>query len=202
MTGKSILSQPTLVLNRSWQAICTTTVRHAIVLAYNGRAKIIATDTYELHDFQSWADLSTMEETPVIHSVCFSIPAPEVLLLTNTNVYPQPRVVFSRRNIFKRDRYTCQYCGARPPVPELTIDHIIPRSKKGRSTWENCVVSCRQCNERKGNRTPDHPEVDLRVKPKRPLWLPFVTQNTKFPASWEKFVGELYWNVELDQSGD
>lgn len=195
-----MLSQPTLVLNRSWQAICTTSVRHAIILVYTGRAKFIAPDTYELHDLESWSDLARFAKGPLIHGVNLALPVPEVVILTETNVYPQPKVVFSRRNIFKRDHYTCQYCGARPRLQELTIDHVLPRSQGGRSTWENCVVSCRSCNEDKGNRTPEEVGLKLHAKPRRPAWLPFVTQNNGLRPSWEKFIGDLYWNVELDQS--
>jgi 5-methylcytosine-specific restriction endonuclease McrA len=187
------------VLNRSWQAICTTTVRHAIVLVYTSRAKIIQPETFELHDLESWSDLSTISKGPFIHGVRFAMPVPEVVILTGTNVYPQPKVVFSRRNIFKRDHYTCQYCGSRPSLPDLTIDHVLPRSQGGVSTWENCVVSCRTCNETKGGHTPDEAGLDLLNRPKRPAWLPFVAQSLSLPRSWEKFVGDLYWNVELDQ---
>jgi 5-methylcytosine-specific restriction endonuclease McrA len=197
-----ILSQPTLVLNRSWQAICTTTVRQALILVYKERAKIIAPDTYELHDLDSWAGLSAMRDGPRVHGVSHSFLAPEVVILTHTDVFPRPRVVFSRRNIFKRDRYTCQYCGAHPRLPELTIDHVIPRSRGGRSRWDNCVVSCQPCNAKKGNRTPEEADMRLRKRPRRPSWLPFVTQNISVNPNWEKFVGDLYWNIELDQSDD
>jgi len=193
------LSQPALVLNRSWQAICTTSVRHAIVLVYTGRAKIIAPDTFELHDLNSWSDLSRLSQGPLIHGVSFNIPVPEVVILTGCNIYPQPKVVFSRRNIFKRDHYTCQYCGAHPRITELTIDHIHPRSQGGTSTWDNCVVSCRDCNEKKGSRTPEEAGLQLLSRPRRPAWLPFVTTNYGIRPGWEKFLGELYWNVELEQ---
>lgn len=197
-----LLTQPTLVLNRSWQAICTTSVRHAIVLVYTDRAKIIHPDTFELHDLASWADLSAFRQGPLVHGVSFSFSAPEVVILTGTNVFPQPRVVFSRRNIFKRDHFACQYCGARPRIQELTIDHVVPKSAGGRSTWENCVVSCRECNEQKGCRTPEGAGLRLKKHPRRPAWLPFVSQTHGIRPSWERFLGELYWNIELDQSAD
>jgi 5-methylcytosine-specific restriction endonuclease McrA len=196
------LTQPTLVLNKSWRAICTTTVRHAIVLVYKNRAKIIAPDTYELHDLDSWASLSRLMDGPFIHGVSITLPVPEVVILTDTDVYPQPRVVFSRRNIFKRDHYACQYCGAHPKLPELTIDHVVPKSRGGKSGWTNCVVSCRHCNEKKGNRTPGEAKMKLAHEPKRPAWLPFVVKSRRVQPSWEKFIGDLYWNVELDQSAD
>jgi 5-methylcytosine-specific restriction endonuclease McrA len=197
-----LLSQPTLVLNRHWQAICTTSVRHAISLVYKQRAKIIAPETYELHDLESWADLSALRDGPRIHGVSIAILAPEVVLLNETDVYPQPKVVFSRRNIFKRDRYACQYCGAHPKLTELTIDHVVPKSKGGRSTWDNCVVSCRTCNGIKGNRALRESGLKLSRRPRRPSWLPFITQSISRHPSWEKFIGDLYWNVELDQSSD
>ena len=118
MNGSAILTQPTLVLNRSWQAICTTSVRHAIVLLYRGRAKVISPDTYELHDIDSWADLSKIKSGPKVHGVSFSMPVPEVVILTGCDVYPKPKVVFSRRNIFKRDRFTC----VRVPNPRTGVE--------------------------------------------------------------------------------
>ena len=79
---------------------------------------------------------------------------PEVVALAGYDRLPEAAVAFSRRNIFKRDHYTCQYCGVQPGTEELTIDHVIPRSQGGTSTWENCVLACVACNKQKADRTP------------------------------------------------
>ena len=78
-----------------------------------------------------------------------------MITLTEYDRVPANAVTFSRRNIYKRDRYTCQYCGVQPGSEELTIDHVLPRSRGGTSTWENCVLACLECNKRKADRTPD-----------------------------------------------
>ena len=80
---------------------------------------------------------------------------PEVIVLAEYDRLPTAAVTFSRRNIFKRDHWTCQYCGAQPGSEELTIDHVLPRSQGGISTWENCVLACVACNKRKADRTPE-----------------------------------------------
>jgi 5-methylcytosine-specific restriction endonuclease McrA len=111
---------------------------------------------------------------------------------------PTSAVTFSRRNIYKRDRYTCQYCGIQPGSEELTIDHVSPRSQGGLSTWENCVLACVSCNKRKADRTPEQARMPLKKPPARPAWRPlYATQHVRID-SWSKFISEAYWNVELN----
>ena len=111
---------------------------------------------------------------------------------------PANAVTFSRRNVFKRDRYTCQYCGKQPGSEELTIDHVVPRSQGGLSTWENCVLACIECNARKANRTPEQAHMPLRKHPVRPHWKPLYAPHSVRIDSWTKFLSEAYWNVELE----
>lgn len=85
----------------------------------------------------------------------YRVRVPEVIVLTSYDRLPSNAVTFSRRNIFKRDRFTCQYCGKQPGSEELTIDHVLPRAQGGTSTWENCVLACIECNAKKADRTPD-----------------------------------------------
>jgi 5-methylcytosine-specific restriction endonuclease McrA len=107
-------------------------------------------------------------------------------------------VAFSRRNVFKRDHYACQYCGIQPGSEELSIDHVIPRSHGGTSSWENCVLACVACNKRKADRTPQQAGMKLSRQPVRPTWKPFYAAHRVRIASWAKFVSEAYWNVELE----
>ena len=110
---------------------------------------------------------------------------------------PVAHVTFSRRNIFKRDHYTCQYCGAQPGSAELTLDHVVPRALGGVSSWENCVLACMACNKRKADRTPEQARMKLRKHPARPTWKPLYADHEVRIESWSKFISEAYWNVTL-----
>jgi 5-methylcytosine-specific restriction endonuclease McrA len=112
---------------------------------------------------------------------------------------PRRNVPFSRRNLYRRDKFTCQYCGNRPGSEELTIDHIVPRSLGGRTSWSNCVLACVECNKRKANRSPREASMHLRKQPKIPHWswdVEVALGHRK--ASWEQFLADRYWNVELE----
>ncbi len=194
-----VLSQPTLVLNRSWVAIDTTSVMDALRLLVKGAALAVRTDTYEAHGFDSWADLAVEPHEPHVRTVRLRIRVPEVITLTRYDGVPFHSVTFTRRNLFKRDRNTCQYCGVQPGTQDLTIDHVIPRSRGGMSTWENCVLACVGCNRRKADRTVGESGLHLRCKPEAPQWRPMLgLPIAKVRQSWEKFVSDNYWNVRLE----
>ena len=125
--------------------------------------------------------------------------------------YPMPAVVrvlrrfrrdrivirFSRVNIFARDRFTCQYCGARFLSEDLTFDHVVPRSAGGRTVWDNIVTACVPCNGRKANRTPREAKMALSRRPAKPRYLPVVTvrmNGRDVPAEWRP-----YWSAPLDR---
>jgi len=103
-----VLNQPTLVLNRSWVAISTTPVKNALSLVYRQVARIIQPETYEIHDFDSWADLSLHAGEPHVRTPRLQIPVPEVILLRSHDKIPTRNVPFSRRNLYRRDSYRCQ----------------------------------------------------------------------------------------------
>ena len=197
-----VMSRPVLILNKGWVPIRTASVQEAIGLVVKGSAKIIEPDTYEVHDIFTWNDASKlkvkMAET-VIRSATLAIIPPEVILLTEYNGIGERNIVFSRRNLFKRDKYTCQYCGIQPGPEELTIDHIMPKSRSGKSSFENCVLACVECNKRKANRTPEEANMKLRKIPKKPSWKVFaqVPGNVK-RESWDKFLDRAYWDIELE----
>ncbi|REK32130.1 MAG: HNH endonuclease, partial [Planctomycetota bacterium] len=144
-----------------------------------------------------WARLQPEEGDPFIRTRRLRLRVPEVITLTQYDRLPNNAVTFSRRNVFKRDRFTCQYCGKQPGLEELTIDHVIPRAQGGTSTWDNCVLACIDCNARKADRTPEQARMPLRHKPTRPVWRPLYGSHGVRIDSWSKFVSEAYWNVEL-----
>jgi len=127
---------------------------------------------------------------------------PRVMLLIAYERVPKRHVRFSRFNIYARDNNTCQYCGKRFSRSELNLDHVLPRSRGGSSTWENVVCSCHTCNRRKGGRTPEEAKMLLMRRPRRPEWTPLTTEVSLFRRyrEWVPFLNTVdvaYWNTEL-----
>ncbi|REJ91101.1 MAG: HNH endonuclease [Planctomycetota bacterium] len=193
----AVLDRPTLVLNRNWQPVGVATVARSLVKVWNESARIVDPADYRLYDWTDWARLQPEEGDPFIRTRRLRLRVPEVITLTQYDRLPNNAVTFSRRNVFKRDRFTCQYCGKQPGLEELTIDHVIPRAQGGTSTWDNCVLACIDCNARKADRTPEQARMPLRHKPTRPVWRPLYGSHGVRIDSWSKFVSEAYWNVEL-----
>ncbi len=134
-----------------------------------------------------------------IHSVSVTIRLPSVVRLLSLVKRPKRPVRFSRQNIYARDRHRCQYCGQRYPTEELTYDHVLPRSRGGKTEWKNIVTCCVTCNRKKGGKTPEEARMRLIRKPSRPTWVPAVRFTIGFkeiPTAWRDY---LYWNVELVQ---
>ena len=159
------------MLNASYEPINVCTVRRAAVLVLKERAEIIER-----------ADRS-------LHAESFTMPRPAVIrLMTYVRV---PRDAHSRkitrRAVFARDRWTCQYCGVERVT--LTVDHVIPRSKGGTSSWEHIVACCAPCNRRKGDRLPRHARMHPRTKPRTPSPNVFVHVATpRIPTAWEQYL--------------
>jgi len=193
-----VLNEATLVLNKSWLPIDFTTVRDALTMVYTEAAKAVNPEDYSIHNFSSWTDLRVAEGEDCVHTVSLEIRVPEVIVLTNFNKIPHRRVVLSRRNLFRRDHSSCQYCGIKLKTEDGTIDHVLPRSQGGKTTWTNCVIACVECNRKKANRTPEQAKMPLRYKPKKPRWNPSLKLPVfKRKVSWESFISEAYWTVEL-----
>ncbi len=186
-----VLSRPTLVLNRHWQPIHVTTVVRALVMLWNEAAKVVETDEYRLYSWREWVDLKPIVGRPILRSARLTMRAPEVVCLSRYDRLPTARVAFSRRNVAKRDHHTCQYCGVQPGWEQVTIDHVLPRSQGGASTWTNCVAACTPCNAWKADRTPEQAGMHLRRRPVRPDWKPLYTAHTHRAASWAGFLGDL-----------
>ena len=193
------LTRPTLVLNRNWQAVGVASVARSLTLVAAERARIVDPSTFQQHTWADWAQLVPLQDEVCIQSVKFRIRVPEVITLTEYDRVPTNAVTFSRRNIYKRDRYTCQYCHQQLASEDLTIDHVLPQSRGGTSTWENCVLACLECNKRKADRTPAEAHMPLKKAPVRPTWRPLYARHGVRIESWSKFLSEAYWTVELDE---
>jgi 5-methylcytosine-specific restriction endonuclease McrA len=189
-----------LVLNRSWVAVNVATIRRALALLYQDLARAVDPADYTLHDFENWCELSqARSEGRFIHTPTLRLRVPEIILLNAFNGFFHKEVRFSRRSIFERDKSTCQYCGKKLAKSELTIDHVLPRSRGGRDAWENLVLACVHCNVRKGDHTPNEARMPLIKRPIKPAWLPAL--GTRLPAgresSWQRFLDTAYWDAEL-----
>jgi 5-methylcytosine-specific restriction endonuclease McrA len=195
----SALQKPVLVLNRNWQACHVVPVSRAFTLLWKGVARIIDVEDYQSFSWEDWSQLRPKEGEPVIRSVNAQVRVPEVIALTRYDKLPTKSVTFSRRNIFKRDRGTCQYCGKQPAPDETTIDHVLPRAQGGVSSWANCALACLECNKRKADRTPQQAGMKLKKNPIQPTWKPLYASHHIRLESWAKFVSEVYWNAELEK---
>lgn len=197
----SVLDTKVLVLNRSYLPIHVTSVRRAFVLLYRNLARAVD-DQYATFDFDSWQELAVRAGDDRIGLVSKVIRVPRVILLVAYDRVPKRHVRFSRFNIYARDKGTCQYCGRRPPRSALNLDHVIPRSRGGTSTWENVVCSCQRCNRLKGGRTPEEAGMRLLRRPTKPEWTPFMLESFSLRRykEWLPYLSAVdvaYWNTEL-----
>jgi 5-methylcytosine-specific restriction endonuclease McrA len=188
MAQTNVLDQPTLVLNRSWQPVHVTTVARSLILVWNDAARVVDPDDFQVFTWNDWAKREPADGMPCIRSARLRLPVPEVITLASYDRLPSTAITFSRRNVAKRDHYTCQYCGGQPGGESITIDHVIPRSQGGTSCWNNCVAACERCNARKGDRTPEQAGLKLRHRPVRPEWRPFYAAQGASIESWARFV--------------
>jgi 5-methylcytosine-specific restriction endonuclease McrA len=183
-----VLAQPTLVLNRQWQPVHVASVARAVILLCNDAARVVDPDDYRLMSWDDWIELVPDECEPCIRSARLRLKVPEVICLASFDRLPNTAVTFSRRNVAKRDHYICQYCGAQPGADEITIDHVLPRSQGGASSWTNCAAACIGCNAKKGDRTPEQAGMRLRRRPVRPEWKPFYAAGVAPVESWSRFL--------------
>lgn len=198
-----------LVLNRHFQPVHVTNAKRAFTLLYLGVARVVD-QQFRTFDFESWAQLSAEighdgnGREDVMRTVNRAILIPRVIVLQLYDRIPRTKVRFSRHNIYLRDSNTCQYCGLERQRTELNLDHVVPRAQGGRTTWENVVCCCIDCNLSKGARTPDQAGMRLLKTPVRPRWTPtFRTQAGKVRyREWLPFLGVAdasYWNAELKE---
>jgi 5-methylcytosine-specific restriction endonuclease McrA len=210
-----MIAQPTspglacnvLVLNQNYLAIRVVNVKRAFSLLFRELAEVVHIDQgqYTSYDFSEWCELSELarEFEPDAHdwirTVRFDIAVPRIIRLAFYDRLPKQAVKFNRRNLYARDGNKCQYCGKKYSTSELSLDHVIPRSLGGKTTWENIVCACLQCNIKKGGRTPEMAHMHLIAAPKKPRRNPVITVKLADGryASWKAFLDNAYWSVEL-----
>jgi 5-methylcytosine-specific restriction endonuclease McrA len=164
----------TLLLSAMYEPMATISWRKAITLLTLGKVEVI-----EEHDRD-------------VRSISLVIKLPSVVRLIQRFRRHKQRVRFSKQNLFARDRWTCQYCGQRETIDRLTQDHVVPRSLGGKTSWENVVTCCPDCNGRKANRTPEQAGMRLGTQPRRPDWVPIlvVRIGEGAPPEWRSYCGD------------
>lgn len=186
-----MLASPVLVLNRFYQPVQLTTVKRAVILLYGGAAHAVDEHGDE-YDFARWRLAEVPEGEPSIPLARGALRVPRVVHLLRYERVPRATVRLTRENLMMRDGHVCQYCGKKPALRELNIDHVLPRSRGGRDSWENLVTSCVPCNLRKGWHTPDEANMRLLRRPFQPKWS-FVAQvlrgndSARFPE-WSPYL--------------
>lgn len=173
-------AEQTLVLNQGYQPVDIVPWHDAITALFLGKVEVI-----EEYDRE-------------VRSTYLVIKVPAVVRLLKKIRHRSKPVKFSRVNIYGRDDYRCQYCGVRQAMHELTYDHVVPRSRGGKTNWENIVTACSPCNEKKANRTPEQAGMRLKKRPVQPVDVPTVliqVSRESAPAAWRDY---LYWTGELD----
>ena len=182
-------SSVVLVLNRSYMPIHVMSARRAFSLIYQDAARAVD-ERYQTFDFEAWASLPA-EGADAVGTPRGALRVPRVIVLNHYDRVPKRHVRYSRVNVFTRDKYTCQYCGDRPPRAGLNLDHVVPRALGGKTTWENVVACCVECNRRKGGRTPQQARLRLQRRPARPRWTPLLGLVGAQPRydEWRPFLG-------------
>ena len=155
-----MINRRVLVLNLDFNPISICTIQRAFLLVYFEKAELISNS--------NGAMLRTVDK---------SYPMPSVIKLRNYVNIPYKNVVLTRQNVFKRDGFECQYCGTRN---DLTLDHIVPKAKGGKSTWMNLITACKECNARKGDYTPEEIGFSLKNSPYKPSYILFLRDFSGF----------------------
>jgi len=192
-----------LVLNRNWAALRIVTAAEALADLFVGRVVAVDAD-YQMYDFGSWRELSACEAAfevdrhQFVRTISTPVRVPTVVRLLKFDRIKRHAVRLSRRNIYLRDDYTCQYTGVKLPSSELNLDHVIPTSRGGRTCWENLVCCSIEINERKGDRTPAEAGLTLIRRSRKPDAAELLFKATPVRhETWKHFVDAAYWNTEL-----
>jgi 5-methylcytosine-specific restriction endonuclease McrA len=198
-SARTALYCSVLVLNRYYLAVHVVNVRRAFGLLYRQLAEVLDIEEgqYANYDFETWLEMSELRaevssaHDDWIRSVSFEILVPRVIRLLTYDRVPNRSTRFNRRNLFARDNNQCQYCGRVLPASQLSIDHVLPRSRSGATTWDNVVACCLKCNTKKGGRTPQEAHMKLLNPPREPRHNPMFVEKLSNPkyATWKTFVG-------------
>jgi len=202
--SRGVKNRRLLVVNRNYQPITTTPLFKAMNKVFKGTAVILLppgddSPVWQEMSWDDWADLKPKEGEDVLQAIERVFRIPEIIKAVDYSDNPNRQVKLSRRAIYRRDKFQCQYCGKKPSIEELSIDHVIPKAQGGKTTWDNVVVACIDCNQRrKDNKTPEQAGMKLLKQPRMPEY--DVLQGRIIRVdSWQHFLGDCYWLIPLKE---
>lgn len=177
-----------LLLNRNYIPLLVINLQKAVILLFKKKARILETKTYSTYGWEEWVKLN-IEGYKKIKTPQKEINIPEIIVLNNYDKILKKRVVPNKKNLYKRDNGKCQYCYKSLTFSESTIDHIHPKSKSGKYSWDNCVISCIRCNLKKGDNLLHECGMKLINEPKMPSYekITFNFMDSTIPESWFLF---------------
>jgi len=188
----SVTHKRVLILNKNWMAINTSTARHAISLIFAGQAKgiLISENKIQALGWDEWKNVQPTETEASIGTVNQKIKLPSIVVMNFCDKIPKQAIKFTQNNLWERDNFTCQYTGKKVTRQTGNIDHIIPKSLGGRTSWENCVIACKEINAQKSDKTPEQAGLKLIRKPTRPKVMPvsFFIKNKENNLDWNCFL--------------
>lgn len=180
-----------LVLNKLWTPIRVIPSIRAFTLLFAGKASVVDVIDYAVFTWDEWSKVPTKDEDNVIHTSNADIKLPEVIVLSNYDKLPKKGMKLTKRNIFLRDNFTCQYSGKTVNTKTADIDHIIPKSRGGTTSWDNLVVCSKTINRKKADRTPQEAGLRLLKKPGRPEpQVIYIDPRMDMPDSWANFISK------------
>jgi len=187
-----MISKFCLVLNKHWKPIGFCSVYHGITKMLSNRAVMLDVPSYCLLTGDEWMSVVGTNLENCILTTRGRLVLPEIIITKFYDRYNYRDPRCSKHNLLKRDGMICQYTGEFLVKKNATIDHILPKSKGGKTTWNNCVVSSFFCNNRKGSKTLNEVNLKLLIDPKKPTWglRDYIPNNIQIPNSWEYFLGE------------
>ena len=198
------MSSDVLVLNRNFYAVHIANWQRALSLVYADHARVVD-DEYRTYNFEDWRELSQMIQSHpsgFVTTPKFRIAIPEVIVLRHYDKMPVGEIKFTRRNIYEHYGNHCCYCGHKFSTHDLNLEHVLPKSRGGKTDWTNIVTSCIPCNLRKADKLPAEAGMKLLIKPSKPKWRGSASLVLKAPfkmkASWQRFIDAVYWNTELE----
>lgn len=189
---KSVLDDYAAILNSNWLLIRFAPCRQAIELCMRERAYALDTSTYQVLDWDEWINHAAGPDYAMVKTPTRQVPVPQIIVLAKYGGKPERKLSYSKPAVLHRDNHKCLFCGVQLPAPKLTIDHVIPRSRGGKTDFVNAATACEPCNRKKADKTPEEAGMAMRYQPYVPNWSPKL-RIPKVPIKecWKPFLAKI-----------
>ena len=183
------LDKPVLVLNKLWHAIRIVPAIRALTLLFTDKASAVDGEDYSMYSWEEWIKITVVEDDECITTSSSLLKIPKVIVLSKYDKFPKKGMKLTKKNIFLRDHFTCQYSGQIVSLNDADIDHVNPKSRGGKTSWNNLVVCSKEINRKKANRTPEEAGLRLLKPPSKPSsQVIYIDPQMKVDPYWEKFI--------------